>query len=162
VYEIEVLMSMAILGFALTLAYGMTNRGLAAIRSGQERVEALKVAEQQIERIKAVVISNPAAIYKATTETFCVNSDLTQTTFPGASLPLPDLQSDNFAYPTECRGMGAGAFYNVSVEGPIITTINGISIPSDQGGIFRVKVRWDRLGGGKEEVKLEYATYKEN
>jgi type II secretory pathway pseudopilin PulG len=51
---IEVLICIGIVGLALSISYGITNRSTLRIRAAQERSEALKYAEQQIERLKVI------------------------------------------------------------------------------------------------------------
>jgi prepilin-type N-terminal cleavage/methylation domain-containing protein len=50
---IEVLISITVIALVMGMAYGTAGRALATTRSSQERLEALKLAEGQIERIKA-------------------------------------------------------------------------------------------------------------
>lgn len=57
---IEVLICMAIVSFSLGISYGIARRSLSQVRVAQERTEALKIAEQQIERIKQYIQLHPA------------------------------------------------------------------------------------------------------
>lgn len=52
---IEVMVCMAIAGAAISAAYSISNRSLNRVRQSQERTEALKLAEQQAERLKALL-----------------------------------------------------------------------------------------------------------
>lgn len=54
---VEVLICMAIAGLALGLAYGTTRRSLNQIREAEERQEAVKLAEEQIERLQGIAKS---------------------------------------------------------------------------------------------------------
>jgi type II secretory pathway pseudopilin PulG len=49
---IEVLLALTVVGLSLGIAYGITNRSLAIGRNAQERTEAVKLAESQIETLK--------------------------------------------------------------------------------------------------------------
>ena len=52
---VEVLLAMAVVGLVLGVAYGITNRSVAIGRSAQERSEALKLAETQLELLKEYI-----------------------------------------------------------------------------------------------------------
>lgn len=49
---VEVMLAMAVIGMVLGVAYGIANRSVTIGRSAQERSEALKIAESQLELIK--------------------------------------------------------------------------------------------------------------
>jgi len=50
---VEVMMAMMVVGLSLGVAYGIANRATLTGRNAQERTEALKVAEAQIELLKS-------------------------------------------------------------------------------------------------------------
>ena len=69
---VEVLIAVAIVSLTLTGAYASVNRSTNATRTAQERAEALKWAETQVEQIKA----DPAATLP--NSAFCYNTDLSR------------------------------------------------------------------------------------
>ncbi len=152
---IEVLICLAILGFIMSITYSIVSRAQKTIRSSQERVEALKLAEGQLERLKGSQRDSTlgSLASKPSSSPFCYGTDGSVT---GFSVPNPnnwsaDINSDQLStYPPGCKGQGSGNLYNVSIVAP----------NNAQGGLFTVRVRWERLGGGQlEEVKLEYKIY---
>lgn len=68
---IEVLIVIAVISLVLAGAYVTTNRSLLATRAAQERGNALKLAESQIEEIKGLAATNPTALF-GTTAPFCI------------------------------------------------------------------------------------------
>jgi prepilin-type N-terminal cleavage/methylation domain-containing protein len=68
---IEVLIVIAVITLVLAGAYVTTNRSLLATRAAQERGNALKLAETQIEEIKGLAATNPTALFN-TTSAFCI------------------------------------------------------------------------------------------
>ena len=60
---VEVLIAIAVVSLILGGAYVTTNRSLYATRAAQERGNALKLAESQIEQLKGIVASNPTAVF---------------------------------------------------------------------------------------------------
>lgn len=76
---IEVLFAMSIVGIVLGSAFGMMNLATKTGRSAQERTEALKVAESQLELLKKFYKINPAAYQTLSASNpahhFCVTDD---------------------------------------------------------------------------------------
>lgn len=70
---IEVMMAMAIIGLILAAAYATTSRNLNTSQHTQERTEAVKIAETQIELMKSLTGSSRASLYSLPSD-FCVNS----------------------------------------------------------------------------------------
>lgn len=164
---IEVLVCLAILGFVMTLAYTISSRSLQTIRRAQERVEALKIAEGQIELLKDLQKNNNYEFIRISDRTtgpnnddpFCINPStgaVTEFNVPPDTWNA-DLSIDNLGYPAGCKdlsatGTGTG-FYNIAVVPP----------ESADGGPFKVYVRWLRAGGGvNDQVTMEYRLYATN
>ena len=70
---IEVLVSMAIIGMVLGASYTMVSRSLGVSRTTQERTEALKYAESQIEQIRALDSTAKTTLYSQTSD-FCLDN----------------------------------------------------------------------------------------
>lgn len=151
---IEVLIALAILGFTLSITYSIASRAQQTVRAAQERVEALKLAEGQLEQLKNIATTNPSTFATIANygRPFCINSG-GATQFSAANSLPPDFNADSFNYPSQCTNLGSGGLYNVSIVAP------GSPV-NNPGGPFVVRVRWNRIGGnGNDEVKLEYRLY---
>jgi type II secretory pathway pseudopilin PulG len=79
---IEVLFAIAVVGFVLGLSYASASRSLQIGRDAQEHVEALKVAETQIERLKYLASTvDPAEatplndVFSAAESEFCLDDN---------------------------------------------------------------------------------------
>lgn len=70
---IEVFLAMAVIGLSLGISYGIANRATLTGRLAQERTEAVKIAEQHLEFMKAFINSGERTRdeYKVP-ERFCV------------------------------------------------------------------------------------------
>lgn len=71
---VEVLISITVISMILGGAYVTTNKSLIATRSAQERGNALKLAESQVEQLKGQIATNAAAVYAAASP-FCIYND---------------------------------------------------------------------------------------
>lgn len=52
---VEVLIAIAVLSMVLATSYGLANKSALAVRQAQERTEALKLSEEQLERLRNYV-----------------------------------------------------------------------------------------------------------
>jgi prepilin-type N-terminal cleavage/methylation domain-containing protein len=72
---VEVLIAIAVVSMILGGAYVTTNRSLYATRSAQERGNALKLAESQLEQLKGLVASDPSSIFGGSAPNpFCISA----------------------------------------------------------------------------------------
>lgn len=69
---VEVLIAIGVLSLILGGAYVMTSRSIQGARTAQERVEALKLVESQLEQIKNYAATDPDAIFGVAGD-FCIN-----------------------------------------------------------------------------------------
>jgi Tfp pilus assembly protein PilV len=157
---IEVLIAMTAVSMVLGAAFVTVNRSVITGRQAQEHVEALKLAESQIEGLKkfAYLEDTTNANYIFGTIPvplpFCISIDtstspatfiLRQFTAPIAA----NARNDNFQtattpYPPDC----VKGFYRISVTP---------ALASDTTHTFTIRVRWDAASGrGRDEVKLLY------
>ena len=158
---IEVLLCLAILGFVMTIAYTISSRSLQNIRRAQERIEALKMAEGQIELLKNMQkSSNPTDVSlfqnlagRQTDNPFCI--DVSNSSGILFNTPITDqweieLSEDKLNYPDQCEDQGPGNLYNIAITPP----------HDSNGGAFKIHVRWPRYGGGiNDQVTMEYKLY---
>lgn len=146
---VEVLIAILVVSSILAGAFVSARRSQSAIRQSQERVEALNVAEGQMERVKALAQSaNSGGLYGPGTEgqPFCVKLD-TNERVAETGTPPSDLSTDTFdtttVYNGDCQIIpNAGVPYYVHIV-------------RDSSNTFTVRVRWDGVNGiGKQEVML--------
>lgn len=137
---VEVLVAIAVISLVLAGAYVTTNRSLQATRAAQERGHALKLAESQLEQLKALAAMDPDAVFgSATPVPFCVSAEL-------AIVAADDeaCRVDASGQPTETEPV-----YHISImrSGP-------------QNGQFAVTNEWeDPSGRMTENVRLLYRVY---
>jgi Tfp pilus assembly protein PilV len=137
---VEVLISIAVLSLVIGGAYNIVNSALRASRQAQERSEATKLAETQVESLKTSVTDEPAPGVA-----FCISS--TGAVVQSFGSPSPStigFEADNYAgYPNNCKF--GGIPYSVFIVRSSDT--------------YTVNVRWDRIGGGKEQLQMVYRRY---
>ncbi len=138
---IEVLVSITVISVILGGAYASSNRSLNATRQAQERGESLKLAEQQLERLKTVARLQPALLTE-TEPFFCINEDLTYTKFTS----MPNLHKFE-EYETCAQKPQGGAEYFIGVE----------RVGQNN---FIIHSTWYRANGqGDDQLELVYRLY---
>ncbi len=141
---VEVLIAILVVATILGGAFVSARRSQVAVRSSQERVEGLKVAESQMERVKYIAKNDANAdslLFGASDELFCID-EATSTKQPLAG-PKPALTDDAFDNPVRCQSIPSGVTFHSFVERIAATNT------------FVVYTRWDGVGGsGKQEVQL--------
>lgn len=146
---VEVLMAILVASLVIAGAFSSARSSLTSNRDSQERNEAIKLAQGQIELLSYLAGQNNDDIFNSSTGLFCIRqSDQSLVNF-GAST-LPALDSDNFSiYPSECRNQNSR--YNVSVK-------------YDSGdNLFTTTVRWARFGEAiNQEAIIRYRLYQAN
>jgi Tfp pilus assembly protein PilV len=158
---VEVLIAIALVSLILVGAFVTSNRSLAATRDSQEHSEASQVLQSQIERARIIITSSASDAVDplVTSQTlYCVD---TTTATPGVMAfsssyntggkALMPLATDTFAaYPSGCKSSAGNYDYNISVE----NHKTNFSLADDGTLVFHA--RWDRLGGGRNEVTYTY------
>jgi len=138
---VEVIITITVISVVLVGSFITVNRSTAAIRDSEEHSEALTLLQGQVEAVRGLGSSATSPVY--TNQFFCVNSSGTVVPFTGVTT-LPSLNSDlaaNFSeYPATCKNVSS--LYNMLVN--------------YNSGIFTFFARWNRLGGGGDEVSLVY------
>lgn len=147
---VEVLLAVVVVGLAIALGYGVASRSLKANRQAQERTEALKQVESQVERLKKRAVTDKAGvgIFKSEfqSEAFCLADLASGVNEPvGMDRPADEVAQDPLgsAYPDEC----VDGLYHMSIR------------PSSAGTTtqFDVTARWFSLGDTeKEESTVTY------
>ena len=135
---VEVLIAIAVISSVLAGAYVVTNKSLTSSRDAQERGNALKLSEGQLERIKTVVVTNPEAIFGLTAvNPFCLNSTNTPVATSNAACKVDALGAATTGQPQ----------YRMSIE--------------RTGNVFTLTTVWDNVRGTTtSKVELSYKAYK--
>lgn len=146
---VEVLISIAIVSMILGGAYVMTNRSLQATRGAQERSNALKVVEAQLEMLKSVAGGantvnvmgpNPPASFCIVPTTLAVSSALEE---------------------NNCKFDALGNVYTGNTQPAYKVSISRTSIAGGEGYTFTIKNTWDSLiTKGTEQTTMSYRIYK--
>jgi prepilin-type N-terminal cleavage/methylation domain-containing protein len=138
---VEVLIAIAVISLILGGAFVTTNRNLQNTRQAQERGNAQKLVESQIEQLKNVIATNPTSIFgSGAPASFCINA-------VGAVVA-----SSNAA----CAVNAAGT----------ATTIEPIYrlVATRSGNTFTVNNTWSKLttgGGTTNNVQMKYRVYEQ-
>lgn len=139
---VEVLIAIAVVSLILGGAYVTTNRSLQATRSAQERAVALKLAESQIERLKALMSTSSASTVMGIPAgtAFCIG----YTTNKPVNLPN-----------NECDLNTDGTYTGVEPIFHISITRGGTT-----GNDFVLSENWaDVSGRNSDSLQLRYRVY---
>lgn len=133
---VEVLFAIAILGAVLGGAYVVVSRNITTNRASQERLEAVKLAETQSERLKVKSVTDPTVLTKTN---FCMTAGNTAL--------------DGAATHTGCKVDATGTPTTTDPQYRIVIT-NDASLP--QGGVrYKITVVWQSVQGSTDDT-LEY------
>lgn len=138
---VEVLLAVVVVGAVLTGAYVSSNQSLNADRASQERAEALKYVESQIDQVKANVA---AASAQPTGSGFCFKQDGTIQVLPGGT-PSSSAAADDFSKYTNCDPGSIPDGYNLSV------------VRNSANDVYTVRARWTHVAGSnRDEIVMLY------
>lgn len=138
---VEALISVAVLGLVIGAGYAIADRSLKTARASQERGEALKVGEAEVERIRSLTTSSAATIKASfTSSPFC-------------------LYPDGTPHAGACGVVSRGGYtYDISTRYSRLPFGAGPTAGSQD--LFVITVRWDNVfGTGKDELKLYYKAH---
>ncbi|MBA3758299.1 hypothetical protein H0X10_01565 [Candidatus Saccharibacteria bacterium] len=141
---VEVLIALGVLTTVLVGAYVTADRSQNASQASQERGEAIKTAESQIERLKAILISPTAPTVPSSTP-FCIDDSTNVVALIGSPQPNPfgqSLSGDTLPYPNPCIKEDR---YNVAIF--------------RSGDTYNFLVRWERIGGNRDQINMYYKVY---
>ncbi len=144
---VEVLIVVMVLSVVFVTSYSLATRSQKTNLQVQEQTQALKLAEGQLESLKAFdEASLPAAGSK-----FCFNSTGGVVSLSSSTLS-PNLDSDNFSsYSASCRYVPEGVSCTSYCYYFGITRGTG-----SNSNLYTAIVRWDGVNGRRNEVKLWY------
>lgn len=139
---VEVLIAITIVSVVLAGAFTSATNSSGTVRDAQERGEALKLLESQVEKLRVLANKPGNDVYTpANDHLYCLSNAPSRVIFSFAT--LPSLAADDFTqYPVGCKDIQK--FYNLSVKFD----------PAKQN--FTFTARWDAIGGGRDEESLVY------
>lgn len=146
---VEVLISIAIVSMILGGAYVMTNRSLQATRGAQERSNALKVVEAQLEILKSVAggANTGTVMGQSTPAEFCI-------------VPTT-LAVSSAATATNCRFDTQGNAYTGNSQPVFRVVITRAPTADGEGYTFTIKNTWDSIiSKNTEQTTMSYRIYK--
>lgn len=128
---IEVLLAMSVVGLVIGGAFGLASRAARTGQAAQERTEALKLAESQLEFTKSYVKNVGSVNSTVGITDFCMNY--------AVGIPQPLISSD-------CN--------NRNFEGTA-TGLYTIAI-NENADFYTVEVTWKRIGTGDDDRVVLY------
>ncbi len=153
----EVLICMAMLGFMLGTAFTLTNRNQLSARSSQERAEATRIAEKQLEYLRTYYAKNSIGNPITIDENFCFKSDgggddgqyVMNDRDPKSTGEDPESE-----YIDDCRASTNGYSYRINIWKAGTADAGSLGARPSASVIT---VRWDSLTKTEpEEVKVYY------
>lgn len=149
---VEVLIALLVVSMVLASAFVTSNRSLNNGRQAQERTEALKTLESQIEQFK--VLETSYGIDTSSTTINCINpsGSMVSAYSPSKSGAMQPntVAADPFpgTYTAACKVQNGGVTFYLSIAH---------ETPASRDYIFRA--RWDKAGGnGRDEARLIYGS----
>lgn len=133
---VEVLIAIAIISLILGGAFILTNRSLKGTQSAQERLNAIKLVESQLEQVKNLAATDGDAVFGSSVPpSFCVNNS-------GGVV-----SSSN-------AGCKVGINGNPATAEPIFN----LSI-TRSGNTFTVRNVWNNVRGSQDNIEMKYRVY---
>ncbi len=143
---IEVLIAIAVISSVLAITYSIMNRNLLTMQDNQERTEASKIAQSQIEMLRNAWNVEHNALKKLpgkddnlSAVPVCMKADSANPVVEITGGIPNEYTHDDFSTYSVCRQ----GIYNMAIRS------NG----SDN---YLISVRWDSLTGTKSEVVMGY------
>lgn len=135
---IEVLLAIAVVSSVLGISYSIMNRNILTLRSNQERTEAAKIAQAQLETLKYTWNTNPAAIGAGG---FCFSGGAHRPL--GGTAPTASISDDIYT--------------NYSAAGCRFNNLYHAGIRRTATDTYTVYVRWDQVGGRQGASDARFA-----
>jgi type II secretory pathway pseudopilin PulG len=142
---VEVLIAMTVASSVLGISLSTMNRNLAITRDNQERTEATKIAQGQLEALKAAKQTGAPTIPAIGTN-FCFSSDGRSTiTVTNGNPHVGNANADTFADYGACKSPNNLYYYTIR------------NFDGTGSGTYDFYVRWDAFkGGNRNEIKMVY------
>jgi type II secretory pathway pseudopilin PulG len=139
---VEVLIAIAVAGAVLGGAYSLINSNVKSNQLAQERSNAVKIAESQLEQLRSYVGSTSLP-----SGSFCFKEN--DGSFQRIPSSIPSTRDND--YPVECR------YDEGSAQNRYLT---GIVTDSSDPNTFTVYVDWDAPTGTRAQASIAYKVYK--
>jgi type II secretory pathway pseudopilin PulG len=164
---IEVLLAIVVLSSVLAGAYVSSNRSLNTTTRNRERNEANKIAQSQVELLRAALQTPPTSDTQDPTQQgilFCLVSGSPIVLIPMPANTLPPLAAstdiDATNYDPACIHDINDDVFNAASSPGLPFYIAIIHDPSGaDANFYIINVRWNSFGGG-EEVRFLYRVYR--
>lgn len=138
---VEVLIAIAVVSSVLGITYSIMNSNILTTRDNQERSEASKIAQGQLELLRNLWFKESEAKFNLETSgVFCITGDLSTHNVSDKNI----LVEGTPGYPSQCK---VNNIYFVSMEA-------NPDLSLDYS--YTVTVKWDKVGGGTSEVVMAY------
>lgn len=149
---IEVLIAIAVSASVIALVYATMNKNALITRSNQERIEAVRLAQSQVESLRLRTSDSNSAASLPSATGFCLTNDTVVQLNGG--VPAQDMSLDDLASYGDSTSGCVQDFYHFGIRRDSIDT-----------RLFTVYVRWEKLGGSsdntninRDQVLLSYRT----
>ena len=139
---VEVMMSIAMLSIAIVGSIVVARQSLLIGQAANERTQAVKIAETQVERLKAASLSSTVGTgVFGFTGSFCIREDLTLVTAPTSN----QADCSNTYFPSSSLSVTI----DYDATGP-----TGSPFDDD---LFVISVSWDNVRGeGRDSIVIDY------
>ena len=164
---VEVMIALAVIGAVIGTSYAISARSLRLGRQAQERTEALKLVESQVELIKTAAQGKNTAIFTSSSD-FCLTTTAAGVTLSQNGAVPADFITDSLttnnnltggSYSVACS-QGVASRYKLSMKRvDVDTVVVGVLTPV-KTSTFTIRARWDKIGGGKDEVSIDYRLHR--
>ncbi len=152
---IEVLLAMTVIGLVLGSSYAIANRSLRIGREAQERTEALKIVETQLERLRTLSGVQDNGLVDITND-FCIDQSNALVDFGVRNDfdSFTETVTDETVYPD----IGGDRPCNQGTEERYGVTLTRSDTPETY--TFTIRTRWESIGGGPlQELTSQYRIY---
>lgn len=161
---IEVMIALAIVGAVIGTSYAISARSLRTGRQAQERTEALKLVESQIELLKAAAPAQKATLFSSPAGNFCVTTSPAGVVVAQNSPPPADPFADPLVVQVGSAGPGYAADCALGDSKRYLMSIQRVDepavAPAPVTSVFVIRARWQKVGGGNDEVLVSYRLHK--
>lgn len=151
---VEVLICIGVVGAVLAGAFVVTNRSQLGVRDSQERAEAAKVVEGQLELLRSnAKLQKGTVFHPKTTGAFCMDRT-TALPIQSQAVDRPNAKCSVDSLGNESTEANA---YSVT-----ITHQETNSGTSNAGQLFKIQVSWNSVtgtGDGKAQETMYYRLY---
>lgn len=144
---VEVLVAIVVVSTVIGGAYVVSNNSLQSTRATQERSNALKLAQSQLEQLKSLVNTSSAQIFGGSVPTsFCLYSNSGTTQVESTTVPAQDQY---------CVVDTSGTYVTSSATQPQYTFVI-----QRTGNNFQLTESWVDISGHlTDSLKLDYRIY---